>query len=113
MNSKKQSLHVDESVYLKAFENSGIYAKLDSLLNITYANRQFCQIMHTTKQKVKNTNLSFFLMNDPSEIIEIIKCKQSWEGTQVFMTCNSEEIHLSCSFIPIFDKDDSLSRFFS
>ena len=63
----KVSLHVNENIYLEAFENSGIYAKLDSSLNTIHANRQFCQIMHTTKKESLHVNFSTFLQNDKYE----------------------------------------------
>jgi len=106
----KASLHVNENVYLEAFENSGIYAKLDSSLNTIHTNRQFCQIMHTTKKESLHVNFSTFLQNDFMEIFETLKCKQSWEGTQIFLTSNKDEIYLNCSFIPIFNKNDSLNE---
>ncbi len=104
----KETLHISENVYLEAFENSGIYAKLDSTLNTIHTNRQFCQIMHTTKQESLHVNISALMKYTISEIFETVKCKQSWEGTQVFITSDGEEIYLNCSFIPIFDKKDSL-----
>ena len=106
----KVSLHVNENIYLEAFENSGIYAKLDSSLNTIHTNRQFCQIMHTTKKESLHVNFSTFLQNDFIEIFETLKCKQSWEGTQIFLTSNKDKIYLNCSFIPIFNKDDSLNE---
>lgn len=101
---------LSKNVYLEAFENSGIYAKLDSSLNIIHTNRQFCQIMNITKQESLHVSFSNFLQNDFLEILEILKCKQSWEGTQVFVTNNEKQIYLNCSFIPIFDKNDLLSE---
>ena len=106
----KETPHVNKNVYLEAFENSGIYAKLDASLNITHTNRQFCQIIHTTKQESLHVNLSTFSKIDFAEILETIKCKQSWEGTQTFITSAKEEIYLNCSFIPIFNQDDSLEE---
>ncbi len=104
----KKSLHVNKNLYLEAFENSGIYAKLDSSLNTIHTNRQFCQIMHTTKKESLHVNFSTFLQNNFMEIFETLKCKQSWEGTQIFLTSNKGEIYLNCSFIPIFNKNDAL-----
>jgi len=104
----KDDLHVDKDVYLKAFENSGIYAKLNSSLNIKYANRQFYQITHRTKKESLNVDLSTLMKNSTDEILEVIRCKQSWEGTQVFIISNGGEIYLKCSFIPILDKNGSL-----
>ena len=106
----KKTLHINDNVYLEAFENSGIYAKLDSSLRTIHTNRQFCQIMHTTKRESLYVTFSTFMKSDTMEIFETLKCKQSWEGTQVFITSDEEEIYLNCSFIPIFDKDDSLAE---
>ena len=110
--NEKISLHVkkekDSNVYLDAFEKSGIYAKLDINNNITYANRQFYQIMQTTQLKLKNVKFNKLIKSNSNEIFETIKYQQSWEGTKVFITDNKDEIHLSCYFIPIFDKNESL-----
>jgi diguanylate cyclase (GGDEF)-like protein/PAS domain S-box-containing protein len=104
------SAHVNnqtsESTYLRAFENSGIYAKLDPSFNIIYANRQFCQIMHTTKKKSLGINLVDFIKNNFQEILETLKYKQLWEGTKAFLTFDGEEIHLNCSFIPVLNNKE-------
>jgi diguanylate cyclase (GGDEF)-like protein len=104
----QETEQVDKNVYLEAFENSGIYAKLDSSLHTIHTNRQFCQIMQTTKQESLHIDFSKFMKNDAMEIFETLKCKQSWEGTKVFITSNEDEIYLNCSFIPIYDTNDSL-----
>jgi len=98
------------NVYLDAFENSGIYAKIDSKNTIIYANRQFCQIMHTTKLKLQNISFDNFLKSNTDEIFETLKYKQTWEGTRAFRTYDGEKIHLNCSFIPIFNKKDKLDE---
>ncbi len=97
-------------VYLKAFENSGIYAKLDKKHNIIYANRQFCQIMHTTKLKLKDIKFTELIKSSSNEIFETVKYNQSWEGPKNFRTLDGEELHLNCSFIPIFDKKERLDE---
>ncbi len=102
--------NITAKTYLDAFENSGIYAKISSDNNITYANRQFCQIMHTTKLKLKDTKFNTFIKSNPNEIFETIKYKQSWEGTRIFTTCDGEEIYLNCSFIPIFNEKELLDE---
>ena len=107
-NEPKEDIDISKNVYLEAFENSGIYAKLNSSLNTIHTNRQFCQIMHITKKESMHLNIATLMKNDFTEIQETIKCKQSWEGTKVFKTSDNENIYLSCSFIPIYNKDDSL-----
>jgi len=107
-NEPKEDIDISKNVYLEAFENSGIYAKLNSSLNTIHTNRQFCQIMHITKKESMHLNITTLMKNDFTEIQETIKCKQSWEGTKVFKTSDNENIYLSCSFIPIYNKDDSL-----
>lgn len=115
-NSKKQkvSLHVNEkrdvNVYLEAFENSGIYAKLNSKFKPIHVNRQFCQIMQASKKEALNTNFEKLLKDNFLEISETLKCKQSWEGTKVFSTFAQEEIYLNCSFIPIFNEKEELDE---
>ncbi len=106
----KEPLHVENraDAYLKAFENSGIYAILDSSFKTTHANRQFCQIMHIKSNQFLNLDLTQSVKDTLVGVIETIKCKQSWEGTKVFLTSNKEEIHLSCSFVPIFDDNENL-----
>lgn len=108
------ALHVDnktkESIYLQAFENSAIYAKLDSSLNIIYTNRQFCQIMHTTKQESLGVSFSSIMKDSFLEVQEILKCNQSWEGRGIFITYDKEEIHLNCSFVPIVDEKYGLDE---
>jgi len=98
------------NTYLNAFENNGIYAKIDSTNKIIYANRQFCQIMHTTKLKLQNITFDNFLKTNTDEIFETLKYKQTWEGTRYFTTYDGEKIHLNCSFIPIFNKKDKLDE---
>lgn len=111
---KKQALHVndtnDQQIYLDAFENSGIYAKLDSNHSVIYANRQFCQIMYVTKLEAHKINLLSLMKSSKNEIYETIKYKQSWEGTKIFLNMNKENVFLNCSFIPIFHKNDTLKE---
>ena len=108
LNRDKKTLHVDKKddlkIYLDAFENSGIYAKLDAKSNILYANRQFCQIMYATKERLQKLKFSSFLKSGYEEIYETVKYGQTWEGSKVFVTFNREEINLNSTFIPIFDK---------
>lgn len=107
-------LHVEKKnnskIYLDAFEHSGIYAKLDSDKNILYANRQFCQIMRTTKLELQKMNFANLIKSKSDEIFETIKHQQTWEGEIVFTTLNKEKIHLNCSFIPIFCDENELEE---
>ncbi len=105
-----KELYPSIKTYLDAFENSGIYAKLDSNYNIINANRQFCQIMHITKEECKNTNFNYLIKSDPAEIYETVKHKQSWEGTLDFNTLDNESTYLNCSFIPIVDENEKLKE---
>ena len=96
----------DSDLYLDAFENNGIYAKLDVNQKILSANRQFCQTMHTTKTDIENLQFIDLIKSDSTEIFETTKHKQTWEGTVVFTTLDQENIHLNCSFIPILDENE-------
>ena len=113
-NTNQNSLHLEqksnENLYLEAFENSGIYAKLDPHQNIIYANRQFCQTMHTTKYELSKLKFVDFIESGNTEIFETTKHKLSWEGTKVFTTLDKETIYLNCSFIPILDKNEKLKE---
>ena len=111
---KQNSLHIEskinKEIYLDAFENSGIYAKLDSNQNIIYANRQFCQTMHTTKSELAKLKFVDFIKSNSTEIFETTKYKQSWEGTKIFTTLDKENIYLNCSFIPILEENEKLKE---
>lgn len=112
--SQTHSLHVknfsQSSIYLQAFENNGIYAKLDTKYKIIQANRQFCQIMHTTQNDLSKLKFIDLIQTNSKEIFETTKHKQSWEGTRMFSTLDNENIYLNCSFIPILDKNQKLKE---
>jgi len=111
-NTPEQTKKLEESaqIYLDAFENNGIYAKLDSNSNITNANRQFCQIMYTTKEECKNIDFNSLIESSHAEIYETVKHKQSWEGALNFQTLNKNSLYLNCTFIPIFDQNEKLKE---
>lgn len=109
-NTLLDTLHVKRNKYLDAFKNCSIYVRLDSDQNILYANRQFCQTMHIKKSQLSKIKLTDFIKSDKTEIHEITKHKQSWEGTKVFQTLDKENIYLNCSFTPILDRNEQLEE---
>ena len=106
----KQSVKSSQ-LYLNAFENISIYAKLNSKYRIIHANRKFCQILHVTKSDIKKINFKSLLNKDAEEIFEILKYNQTWEGT-ISLWVKNEEIFLEATFIPEFDKKDKLKEIF-
>lgn len=99
-----------EKKYIQAFENTGIYAKLDSNFNIINANRNFYQIMHMVKNQAEVTNLFELIDEDTQEIKETIKYKQVWDGQIIFHTLDKTTLHFNASFTPIFNDDDELKE---
>ena len=93
--------------YLKAFEHNIPLVKIGNNFDILYANRAFYQLLLCTKEKILNLSLDklFIDKNEYSEVYEILKHGQSWEGLLTFKTCNDKKVFLNCSIIPIKDKD--------
>lgn len=101
---------ISDKQYIEAFENTGIYARLDAYYNIIKTNRNFCQIMHMVKEECQNINLFEFIDEQSDEIKETLKYKQIWDGLIVLNTPDKTLIHLNCSFTPIFDNNDEFKE---
>lgn len=101
---------ISDKKYVEAFENSGIFAKLDANYNLIKTNRFFCQIMHMTKEECENKNFFALINENAEEIQETLKYKQTWEGLVIFHTTDKSDVHLNCSFIPIFDSKENLQE---
>ncbi|DAB35309.1 MAG TPA: hypothetical protein CFH82_00855 [Sulfurospirillum sp. UBA12182] len=102
---------ISNQKYLDAFENTGIYAKLDSNYNIIKANRNFCQIMHMIKEECQNISLLEFIKEKKEEIQETLKYQQIWDGAIVLSTPDKTSLHLNCSFTPVVDEDENLIEY--
>ncbi|WP_156928208.1 sensor domain-containing phosphodiesterase [Sulfurospirillum arcachonense] len=101
---------ISPQTYLEAFENNAIFAKLNVNHNIIQTNRQFCQIIHKTKEECQKMTLKDLFHSDAQEILETLKYKQSWDGVQTIDTPDGNKIHLNCSFIPIFNNNEGLKE---
>jgi len=95
--------------YIEAFEQNLIFAKLSPKYKVIYANRQFCQVLHTTKKTVKTIYLNKSLKENIDEINETLKHNQSWEGKVTILTKEGGHF-LESTFIPINDKNEKLKE---
>lgn len=101
---------VSDAKYLQVFEQSIIFAKLDSHYTLLKTNRLFCQMLHMTKEECEGINFLTLLNENIEEIKETLKYKQTWDGLLIFHTQDSSDIHLDCSFIPITDEQGHLQE---
>lgn len=108
-NIKDNIDFTNSQIYINAFENNVIFAKLNFKFKILHANRQFCQIMHVTKNELKNINMAELINGKTNEIIETLKCNLSWEGTVSFYI-NNEKIYLEVTLIPINNERNKLKE---